>query len=140
MTAEKDQYDYKAKVQPAAATAPMAYVKTTKPAAPAAPTKGIDISSELEKYADELLNERGSTHGEYENTARIIQRLKRVLHDELALREARGQSPLTFMQQESLEMIFHKAGRIISGESGFADHWEDIAGYAKLCLPKDEKK
>src|SRR5690606_39209725 len=100
----KDRYDFKPKSLPDGITDQSARIKAAAPATPAAPTRGIDISSELEQYADELLNERGSTHGEYENTARIIQRLKRVLHAELIQRDARGQFPLTFMQQESLEM------------------------------------
>jgi hypothetical protein len=33
---------------------------------------------------------------------------------------------------ESLEMIAHKIGRILAGNENFHDHWDDIAGYAKL--------
>lgn len=44
------------------------------------------------------------------------------------------------VQRESLSMIFHKIGRILAGDPNFRDHWDDIAGYAKLaadrCKPK----
>ena len=35
-------------------------------------------------------------------------------------------------QQEALDMIAHKIGRIINGDPDYADSWDDIAGYAKL--------
>ncbi len=30
-------------------------------------------------------------------------------------------------------MIAHKIGRIVSGNPNVQDHWDDIAGYAKLA-------
>ena len=36
-------------------------------------------------------------------------------------------------QQEALEMICHKLGRIANGDPNYADSWIDIAGYAKLA-------
>jgi hypothetical protein len=35
-------------------------------------------------------------------------------------------------QYEALEMIAHKIGRILNGDSNYADSWHDIAGYAML--------
>ena len=35
-------------------------------------------------------------------------------------------------QQEALDMICHKIGRIINGDPDYADSWVDIAGYAQL--------
>jgi len=48
-------------------------------------------------------------------------------------RRQRNQPALTNQQKESLEMILLKCGRILSGDPSFADHWDDIAGYAKLA-------
>jgi hypothetical protein len=31
-----------------------------------------------------------------------------------------------------LEMIAHKIGRVLAGDPNHADHWDDIAGYARL--------
>lgn len=79
-----------------------------------------------------MLAERGKTHGDFADHARITQRLKNVIAEELLFRHERGQPPLTDMQRESIDMIEHKIGRIIAGDANFPDHWEDIAGYAKL--------
>lgn len=86
-----------------------------------------------------LTDQRGTTHGDYRNTARYIQQFKRVMHGALVERHKRGQPPLTPDQQESLEMILHKAGRILSGDASFADHWLDISGYAHLPIKEGEK-
>jgi hypothetical protein len=80
-----------------------------------------------------LLEERGRTHGPWSIHARITSRLKDVLSDECRDRCLRGQQPLTPEQRESLDMIMHKVGRIVAGQAGYHDHWDDIAGYAKLC-------
>lgn len=97
----------------------------------------VDLSPEPEpahpQYTDPLLIERETTHGDYRNTARIIQRLKDTILVEQVRRTKRGQPRLTDTQKECLDMIVHKIGRIISGESGHPDHWADIAGYAKLA-------
>jgi hypothetical protein len=79
-----------------------------------------------------LLNERGKTHGNYTDHARITQRLKLIVYQEIELRYPRGQDELSMEAKESIDMILHKIGRIIAGDATFADHWDDIAGYAKL--------
>jgi Domain of unknown function (DUF6378) len=86
----------------------------------------------------ELLNTRRKTHGSFDDHARITQWLKTIIKDELEQRERRGQTRLTATQQESLEMIMHKIGRIIAGDPSFADHWDDIAGYAKIANGADK--
>lgn len=75
---------------------------------------------------EELLKERGATHGDFGDHARVTQSLKNVM------RVAHGYERLNNMQVESIEMIFHKIGRILSGDPNHHDHWDDIAGYAKL--------
>ena len=80
----------------------------------------------------ELVQERGKTHGRFEDHAYCTQDLKRTLDEHLLLRAQRGQPNLTDMQHESIEMILHKIGRIVAGNSSFQDHWDDIAGYAKI--------
>lgn len=73
-----------------------------------------------------LLNERVTTHGPYSVHARVAQRLKQMIEPEP------GYLRLDDCQREALQMIFHKVGRIIAGNANFADHWDDIAGYAVL--------
>lgn len=76
---------------------------------------------------DPLLQERQKTHGDFAMNARISQELKEIM-------ATRG-LPLNGMQaahREALDMIALKLSRILSGQANFKDHWDDIAGYAKL--------
>ena len=75
---------------------------------------------------DALLDEREKTHGDYAEHADVTQRLKIIMHNH------DGISQLSFMQLEALDMIAHKIGRILAGNPNFKDHWDDIAGYARL--------
>lgn len=79
-----------------------------------------------------ILTEREKTHGSFVDHARITQRLKDIIMDELVNRAERGQEPLTAMMREAIDMNLHKIGRIIAGDPRLADHWDDIAGYALL--------
>lgn len=85
---------------------------------------------------DAVLDERGSRYGKFESHAEITQTLKRQAAWYLSLREKK----LSFDQQEALDMIFHKIGRIINGDPDYADSWVDIAGYAKLVADRLEGK
>ena len=83
------------------------------------PSPKIDLSR------DALLVERQKTHGSFETNAAISQRLKGVMYD-------MGTKPSNSIHCEALEMIALKLSRICSGQASFKDHWDDIAGYAKL--------
>lgn len=73
---------------------------------------------------DSLLAERGKTHGDFAAHAHYTQELKAVM--------ATAGQTLSAAQQESLDMIAHKIGRILAGDPNHKDHWDDIAGYARL--------
>jgi len=75
---------------------------------------------------DLLIADREKTHGDYKETARIIQAIKNVMHN------ADGWDKCTATERESLDMVANKIGRILSGHPHFPDHWDDIAGYARL--------
>lgn len=80
-----------------------------------------------------LLIERGRRHGEFRDHARITQNLKAMMID------PGGSSKwqmLSAIQREALEMIQHKIGRILAGDPDYADHWDDIAGYARLVADR----
>lgn len=81
----------------------------------------------IRQTIDSLLAERERTHGKYATHARIAQKTKRLWH-----LETRSQSRLTFEMCEALDMIAHKIGRILAGDPTVKDHWDDIAGYARL--------
>jgi hypothetical protein len=83
---------------------------------------------------DPLLEERGQTHGDFALNAEISQKLKATVE----------QSPyyakIRLEHREALHMIFSKVSRICSGNSEYDDHWNDVAGYAKLAAEACTKK
>ena len=81
---------------------------------------------------DQVLAERGSRYGKFVGHARVTQRLKLVIYEELAAR-TKG---LEADQQEALDMICHKIGRIVNGDSNYDDSWVDIAGYVQLVVKR----
>lgn len=83
-----------------------------------------------ETKTEVLLNERGKTHGDFTDHACITQILKQHMS------YTYNWSGLTYVQKEALEMIQHKVGRILAGDPNFKDHWDDIAGYAKLVADR----
>ena len=77
---------------------------------------------------ENTLNERGTRYGDFKGHSDITQALKETANMALVLRGKR----LMPDQQEALDMIFHKIGRIINGDPDYIDSWHDIAGYATL--------
>ena len=85
---------------------------------------GVDVSAVLEQ--------RGSRYGKFDLHANVAQRLKTVVRSELVVRN----KVLAADQQEALDMIMHKVGRIINGDPDYSDSWIDIAGYATLVAQR----
>ena len=79
---------------------------------------------------NEILKERGNTHGDYSEHAQYTQALKDIICS------SPNWSELLPHQKETLDMIAHKIGRILAGNPNFADHWIDISGYAKLTADR----
>lgn len=77
---------------------------------------------------EEILAERGKSHGDFTDNARVMQQLKEIVHE-----SPNWKHRLSDVQKEALHMIVHKIGRICSGNPNVHDHWDDIAGYAKLA-------
>lgn len=73
-----------------------------------------------------LLAERGNTHGDFTVHAAVTQGIKDLM------RKAPSYPSLSPIQIEAMEMIAHKLGRIAAGNPHHRDHWDDIAGYARL--------
>lgn len=83
-----------------------------------------------------ILEERKKTHGEYRDHARYAQAIKRIVYDAAFERSHRQQPSLSDIQVEALDMIAHKISRILAGDPNEPDHWDDIAGYAKLVADR----
>lgn len=90
------------------------------------------------------LQERGSRYGKFTGHARITQDLKRVIAEHTPLSRIRPDGKrgdhLAPDQQEALDMICHKIGRILNGSPDYADNWIDIAGYAMLVANRLEEE
>lgn len=79
----------------------------------------------------DILSQRAKTHGDYATHASATVAIKRVISDYTP-----PDKFYTDPQYEALHMIAHKLGRIIAGDADFRDHWDDIAGYAKLAADR----
>jgi len=81
---------------------------------------------------DKTLAERGARYGKFTDHAEVTQTLKAIFKSKMGEKW----DSLADDQKESLEMIAHKLGRIISGDPNYDDSWTDIAGYAKLVADR----
>jgi hypothetical protein len=79
-----------------------------------------------------LLEERGKRYGVFADHAMVTISLKYILREYMSER-FKLMAP---DQQEALDMICHKIGRIICGDPTYIDSWDDIAGYAKLVADR----
>ena len=75
----------------------------------------------------EILEERRKQHGDFAVHAAITQGLKAVAQSDVG-----NYASLVPTQREAIDMILHKIGRILAGDPNHHDHWDDIAGYAKI--------
>ena len=74
-----------------------------------------------------ILEERKKQHGDFSVHAAISQRLKAIAWSDIG-----GYSSMSDTQREAIDMILHKVARILAGDPNHHDHWDDIAGYAKI--------
>ena len=97
----------------------------------AAPGEAVEVPPDYVAHVDRhpLLAEREHTHGNFNATALIAQRFKDVSKN-----TPNWSGSLTDVQRESLEAIFTKIARILSGDPNHPDVWADIEGYAHLVI------
>jgi hypothetical protein len=76
---------------------------------------------------DALLLQRGTTHGNFADNAKYGQALRALW------RTADSWDRMPPEHREALDHLAGKLSRILSGQSDFADHWNDIEGYAGLA-------
>lgn len=79
------------------------------------------------RTVSDLLAERSVTHGAFQSNAQIGQALRELF------RRRDTWSAMPMEHREALDYIAGKLSRILSGQSDFADHWADIAGFAELA-------
>lgn len=74
-----------------------------------------------------VLKEREKQHGDFSVHAALTQGMKAIAQSKVG-----NYASLTPTQREAVDMILHKIGRILAGDPNHHDHWDDIAGYAKI--------
>ncbi len=97
------------------------------------PGNTSSVGEAAQRVVDEIgatLSERGSRYGPFAEHARIAQAIKSAMAD------SPNWTKLAPDQREALEMIAHKAGRILNGDPDFHDSWHDIVGYTKLVADR----
>lgn len=82
------------------------------------------MAGDIDDVLDDVLDERNKTHGDYADVAETYMTL---------LQSWQGRNGLMPTQNLALTMIFMKIARILNGDPNHADHWIDIAGYARLA-------
>jgi hypothetical protein len=75
---------------------------------------------------EEVLAQRGKSHGDWTEQAASTQHIKEIL------RCGTAYDTMTSAQKEGLDMIAHKMARIVTGDPNEPDHWFDIEGYARI--------
>lgn len=80
------------------------------------------------------LAERGARYGLFQKHAEYSMCLKEIFRDSATWPRMKQD------QQEALDMIAHKIGRILNGDPDYSDSWIDIAGYAKLVADRLDGK
>lgn len=88
---------------------------------------------QMSDEVDKILDERASTYGSFKDVATVAQEMK-------ALIRMCNNSELDDDQQEALDMIASKIGRILNGDPNYVDSWVDIAGYAQLVADRLQGK
>ena len=107
----------------------MAHVPQEEPK----PGEYIEVEGQLTlSEIDAILDARANQYGPFLSHAMITQMLKNTTNTYLT----QHNKLLMPDQQEALDMIFHKIGRIVNGDPDYADSWVDIAGYAMLVADR----
>lgn len=75
---------------------------------------------------NDTLTQRSKNYGEFAEHARITQNIKR------AFISSPNWARLSDDKKEALDMLAHKLGRILNGDSEFHDSWHDAIGYLTL--------
>lgn len=93
---------------------------------------GLAQGGESGRGVEGLVGRREYSHGPFEGSAALAQKLKG------GYRDGWGWGRLSYGQREALEQIASKIARILTGDPNHLDHWDDLAGYAllgKLAAP-----
>lgn len=89
---------------------------------------GVSEDNEWVDPTRGILHERAETHGDFQRKCLFIQDVKAQMRETPNWLDGK----LTDYQQEALDLIATKLGRLLFGDPNFRDTVDDIIGYAKL--------
>lgn len=87
-----------------------------------------EIHEVEQETAKHLLEVRPTTHGDFADGAKFVQTVMR------AAQESPSWGKMTDVQKECFHHVAQKMQRVVCGDPNFPDHWDDIAGYAKIAV------
>lgn len=105
--------------------------KAPVPSVPEYLGEEVNVSAPMPINA--ILDDRHKKYGPFKSHAHITQELKHCI---ASWHRVLQKDKLADDQQEALDMICHKIGRIVNGDPNYADSWVDIAGYAQLVADR----
>lgn len=91
-------------------------------------TLGTDPRKEPQDATENLLKTRGATHGDYHQQAELAGAIRELFST------AERWRLLTRVEKDAVLMIAVKLSRALTGNPHEPDHWNDIAGYARLVV------
>lgn len=83
-------------------------------------------SKKVDNLTDTLAA-RKAQYGDFTDHARVAQALKEIC------RASPSWQNMHPFHKEALDMVMHKAGRLLCGNPNHVDSWHDIAGYARCA-------
>ena len=92
---------------------------------------GTNDAGEELLSVDDTLKQRGSRYGSFKHHSKLSKELRECFYKH---HKIFGSAPVSDVQIEALNMIFHKLARIANGDPNYDDSWRDIAGYAQLVV------
>ena len=90
--------------------------------------RAADQVSHADGAGDDILEQRGRTHGDFADVSRIAQTIK------AALRSSPQWERMKPEQKEALERVATKLARCVCGDLTEPDHVFDVTGYCRLYL------
>lgn len=81
-----------------------------------------------ERSTESILSERAGQHGNFADNANLATELMSIVEDSPNADAVTADPTI----KVGIFMILHKLARALSGDLRYVDHWDDIAGYAKL--------
>jgi hypothetical protein len=90
------------------------------------PTEPVDSENNAPDPTQDILHERARTHGDYAAMAKTFDFWARTAINRAGIDKMNAGQKFAFM------MVMVKLARIANGDPDYVDHWDDVAGYARL--------